>query len=63
MSEKFIAIKVVAQTRPLTFEEREALEDKIIKLLGCIGTEPDCPMILFASTTVDDVEVAIDWLH
>jgi hypothetical protein len=63
VSEKYIAIQLVARFAPSTLEEREALEDKIIALLGCNGAEADCPMVLYASTVVDDAETASNWLH
>lgn len=60
---KYIAIQLVAEFGNLTFDEREALENKIMALLGCTQTETNCPMILYASTVVDDAEVACNWLH
>ena len=63
MSEQYIAIQIVARFAPQTLEEREALENKIIALLGCDGQETDCPMVLYASTVVNGAETACDWLH
>jgi hypothetical protein len=63
VSESFIAIHIVARLDATTFEEREALEERIIQALGCDNTEADCPMVIFASTVVKDVDTAVDWLH
>lgn|GEM_PF-3879981 len=61
--EKFIAIQVVAEVSGLTPEQRESITDRIIAVLGCDGTEDPCVMVLYASTVVNDAEVAYDWLH
>lgn len=63
MSEKFIAIQLVAEVGQLTPEERESLADRIIALLGCDGTDEPCVMVEYSSTVVDDAETACNWLH
>jgi len=63
VSEKFIAIQIVAEVSKLTPEQRESLTDRIIAVLGCDGTESPCVMVLYASTVVDNAEVACDWLN
>lgn len=63
MSDKFIAIQVIAEVSGLTPEEIETLPDRIMALLGCNGTEEPCVMEMYASTVVDDSEKAFTWLH
>lgn len=63
MSEKFIAIQLVAEIGRLTPEQRESLADRIIAVLGCDGTEKPCVMVEYSSTVVDDAEAACNWLH
>jgi hypothetical protein len=63
MSDKFIAIQVIAEVSRLTPDEIEALPDRIRALLGCDDTEEPCAMEMYASTVVDDVEKAYNWIH
>jgi hypothetical protein len=63
MPEEFIAIQIVAVCTANTLDEREAMEKEIIRALGCDNTEADCPMVMYASTVVDNIDDAFTWLE